>query len=193
MADNPQQTLRELRDLVVSYAKQETVDPIKGLGRYIGYGVGGAALIGTGVVFVAIGLLRALQTETGEHFTDTISPTSDNYSWVPYAIVAAAAHRRGRPRVDGERQTKEEPGVVSKADKLAKNAGDRDPDKKITRDDIEAKLRELRGDVDETVEEVRVPAIAIAVGVVVVTVVLAYWFGRRKGRKSRTVLEIRRI
>lgn len=88
MADNPQQTLRELRDLVVAYAKQETVDPIKGLGRYIAYGVGGAALIGTGVFFIAIGLLRALQTETGEHLTDSISLTSDNWSWVPYAIVA---------------------------------------------------------------------------------------------------------
>jgi hypothetical protein len=67
------------------------------------------------------------------------------------------------------------------------------PDKKITRDDIEAKLRELRGDVDEKVEVAKPPAIAIAVGVAVATVVVAYWLGRRRGRKRQTVLEIRRI
>jgi hypothetical protein len=64
---------------------------------------------------------------------------------------------------------------------------------KITRDDIEAKLRELRGDIDERVEEARTPAIAIAVGVAVVAVVAAYWLGRRRGRKRQTILEIRRI
>jgi hypothetical protein len=65
--------------------------------------------------------------------------------------------------------------------------------KKITRDDIESKLRELRGEVDEEVEAVKIPAIAIAVGAAVATVVVAYWFGRRRGRKRQTVLEIRRI
>jgi hypothetical protein len=67
------------------------------------------------------------------------------------------------------------------------------PGEKITRDDIEAKLRELRGEVDERVEDVKVPAIAIAVGVAVVTIVFAYWFGKRKGRKRQMVLEIKRI
>ena len=65
--------------------------------------------------------------------------------------------------------------------------------KKITRDDIESKLRELRGEVDQEVEAVKMPAIAIAVGAAVATVVIAYWFGRRRGRKRQTVLEIRRI
>jgi membrane protein DedA with SNARE-associated domain len=37
------------------------------------------------------------------------------------------------------------------------------------------------------------PAIAIAVGAAVATVVIAYWFGRRRGRKRQTVLEIRRM
>jgi hypothetical protein len=67
------------------------------------------------------------------------------------------------------------------------------PPEKVTRDDIEAKLRELRGEVDERVEEVRVPAIGIAVGAAVVTIVVAYWFGKRKGRKRQMVLEIKRI
>ena len=64
---------------------------------------------------------------------------------------------------------------------------------KITRDDIEAKLRELRGDIGERVETVKLPAIAIAVGAVVTTVVVAYWLGRRRGKRKQMVLEIRRI
>jgi hypothetical protein len=67
------------------------------------------------------------------------------------------------------------------------------PDGKITRDDIEAKLRELRGDVGERTEAAKVPAIAIAVGVAVVTIAAAYFLGRRKGKRRQTVLEIRRI
>ncbi len=67
------------------------------------------------------------------------------------------------------------------------------PPEKVTRDDIEAKLRELRGEVDDRVEEVKVPAIAIAVGVAVVTIAAAYWFGKRKGRKRQMVLEIKRV
>jgi hypothetical protein len=66
-------------------------------------------------------------------------------------------------------------------------------DRKITRDDIEAKLQELRGEVDQRAEAAKVPAIAIAVGVAVVTIAAAYFFGRRKGKRRQTVLEIRRI
>jgi hypothetical protein len=67
------------------------------------------------------------------------------------------------------------------------------PDRKITRDDIESKLQELRGEVDQRAEAAKVPAIAIAVGVAVVTIAAAYLLGRRRGKKRQTVLEIRRI
>jgi hypothetical protein len=67
------------------------------------------------------------------------------------------------------------------------------PDRKITRDDIEAKLQELRGEVDQRTEAAKVPAIAIAVGVVVLTIAAAYVLGRRRGKKRQTVFEIRRI
>lgn len=83
MADDPRDTVRELKELVVAYAKQETLDPLKGLGRYVGFGVAGALLLATGFVLLAIGGLRALQTETGTTFTG-------NWSWAPYGIVVAA-------------------------------------------------------------------------------------------------------
>jgi hypothetical protein len=80
VADNPQQTIRELKDLVIAYAKQETIDPIKGLGRYVGYGVGGAVLLGCGVFFLSMAVLRVLQTQTGDAFADW-------RSFLPYLIV----------------------------------------------------------------------------------------------------------
>jgi len=67
------------------------------------------------------------------------------------------------------------------------------PGQKITRDDIESKLRELQGEVGERTEAARVPAMAVVVGVVFVTIAAAYLLGRRKGRRRQTVLEIRRI
>jgi hypothetical protein len=59
----PKQQVDELRQLVVDYARQETVDPLKDLGKYIAWGLAGAILLGTGVVFVAIAVVRLLQTE----------------------------------------------------------------------------------------------------------------------------------
>lgn len=77
----PKETVEELKDLVVGYARQETVDPLKRLGRWVGFGIGGALLVGIGLVVMSVGGLRALQTETGSTFTGSLT-------WVPYAITA---------------------------------------------------------------------------------------------------------
>ena len=70
----------ELRDLVVTYVKQQTIVPLKQLGRYVGFGLLGSLLLGFGVVFLGLSGLRALQTETGSTFTG-------DWSWVPYVIM----------------------------------------------------------------------------------------------------------
>jgi hypothetical protein len=80
VADNPQETVRELRDLIVAYFKQETVDPIKNLGRYVALGLAGSLALGFGIIFVEVGLLRLIQDMTYPHLTG-------NWSWVPYFIV----------------------------------------------------------------------------------------------------------
>ena len=77
---SPQDQLRELKELLIAYFKQETIDPIKGLARYVGFGLLAALLMGMGVFFLAMGLLRALQTETGTALTG-------NWSWVPYLVT----------------------------------------------------------------------------------------------------------
>jgi hypothetical protein len=74
------QLITELRELVVTYVKQQTLVPLKALGRYVGFGLLGSLLFGFGVVFLALSGLRALQTETGSTFTG-------DWSWVPYVIM----------------------------------------------------------------------------------------------------------
>lgn len=65
--------------------------------------------------------------------------------------------------------------------------------RKISRDDIEAKFRELTGDVDEKAEAARSTAIAVGAVVAVAVVVGVFLFGRSRGRKKTTVVEVRRF
>jgi hypothetical protein len=63
----------------------------------------------------------------------------------------------------------------------------------ISRDDIESKLRELRGEVDETGDNVRQYAVVAGAVVAVAVVALAFAWGKRKGKKKTTVVEVRRV
>ncbi|MFZ0664948.1 MAG: hypothetical protein WAM97_04280 [Acidimicrobiales bacterium] len=65
--------------------------------------------------------------------------------------------------------------------------------KKITRDDIEAKLREVAGDVDTQVEAAKPKIIGGAVAVGLITILVVYLLGRRSGKKRSAVVEIRRL
>ena len=71
---------QELWQLVLGYAKQETLDPVKNLGRFLGFGLGGALLGSLGTVLLLLGGLRLLQTETGEAF-------DGNLTFIPYLLV----------------------------------------------------------------------------------------------------------
>ena len=65
--------------------------------------------------------------------------------------------------------------------------------KRITRADIEAKLRDMRGEVQQTAEAARTPILAIAGGVAAVVITVAFLLGKRRGRRKSTVVEIRRV
>lgn len=82
-------TVGELKELVVTYAKQETVDPLKRLGRYVGLGVGGSVALGLGVTFLLLALLRGLQQV--EIFQPDGPGDLGIWTWAPYAITVVAA------------------------------------------------------------------------------------------------------
>ncbi len=69
--------------LVIDYVKQETLDPLKGLGRFMLFGVAGSVALAIGLVILSVAFLRFLQAETGSTF-------AGNLSWAPYLICTAA-------------------------------------------------------------------------------------------------------
>jgi hypothetical protein len=81
-AKNPTGDARELVDLVIAYAKQETLEPLKGLGKNAAFGLGGAVFLGLGGLFCSIGALRAMQSET-DWFE------RHNLSYLPYFLTIA--------------------------------------------------------------------------------------------------------
>lgn len=83
-ADGLRQTGGDAVQIVIDYVKQETLVPLKGLGRYVGLGVLGSLSLCVGAILLLVSLLRLLQTETATTFTG-------NLSWLPYLIVSLLA------------------------------------------------------------------------------------------------------
>jgi hypothetical protein len=74
--------IAELKSLIIGYAKQETIDPLKTLGRYLGFGLAGSMSIGLGLSLLLLALLRGLQQ---------ISTLQDpTWNWVPYLATGVA-------------------------------------------------------------------------------------------------------
>lgn len=85
----PAEHVADLKELVVGYAKQETVDPLKNLGRYLGWGVGGSIAVGTGSLLLLLALLRGLQSI--ELFHRSLEVDGGTWSFVPYLATGVAA------------------------------------------------------------------------------------------------------
>jgi hypothetical protein len=66
--------------LTLEYLKQETLEPLKGLARFLLWGLVGSIAIAVGVLLLLVGVLRILQGETGTALTG-------HWSWVPYFSV----------------------------------------------------------------------------------------------------------
>ncbi|MDA8071052.1 MAG: hypothetical protein M0Z82_05480 [Actinomycetota bacterium] len=64
---------------------------------------------------------------------------------------------------------------------------------RITRRDIEEKIRSLTSEAAEEVATAKPTLIGSGVAVALVVVALAYLLGRRSGRKRSAVVEIRRL
>ncbi|MFC0081745.1 hypothetical protein ACFFRE_06255 [Aciditerrimonas ferrireducens] len=103
--------LSDLLRLVLDYLKQETVGPLRGLGRFVVFGVLGSVAVAAGAVLLLVAVLRVLQDETGTTF-------AGDRSWLPYVVVVvlalvglgvagwrvvAGVGRRQRGQAEGER------------------------------------------------------------------------------------------
>lgn len=78
-----QRDATELRDLLVRYLKEETLDPFKSIGRYLAFGMLGSLFVGFGAFLMLLGALRYLQWQFP--FLD------GSESWLPYLIVSLLA------------------------------------------------------------------------------------------------------
>jgi hypothetical protein len=78
--------VKDAARLTIDYVKQETIDPLKSLKRALTFGLGGAMLMGTGLVLILLGVLRGIQTLFGATNTGPMSGTN---TWIPYALGIA--------------------------------------------------------------------------------------------------------
>jgi hypothetical protein len=67
------------------------------------------------------------------------------------------------------------------------------PQAKVSRDDIEAKLREIQGEVDETAESAKGMAVAAGAAIAVGLIVVVFLLVKRRGKRKTTIVEVRRF
>ncbi len=78
-----QRDLDEIKQLALRYIKEETIKPLKDLGRFVAWGALGSLLVGFGYLFLLFGALRFLQEQ--------FKVLDGTLSWIPYLIVVALA------------------------------------------------------------------------------------------------------
>ncbi len=78
-----QRDFQEIRTLFFRYLKEETLDPLKQLGRFVLFGILGSIFVALGAVLLLFGALRFLQ--------DQFRVLDGSLSWLPYVVVAVLA------------------------------------------------------------------------------------------------------
>ncbi len=78
-----QRDVDELKRIAIRYVKEETVQPLKDLWRFVLWGALGSVFVGFGSVLLLFGALRYLQWQ--------FPVFHGSLSWLPYVIVAALA------------------------------------------------------------------------------------------------------
>ena len=73
-------SLGEVFEFVKTYAKQETVGPLKGAGRWLAFGAAAAFAMGLGLMLILLGVLRLVQTEVDRLATGSLS-------WAAYGVT----------------------------------------------------------------------------------------------------------
>ncbi len=106
-----QQILQELWELLKAYAKQETIGPLKNLGRQVGYGIVGSMSFSLGILLLALGLMRWLQTHVQFTMDHTYLPYAAGSIFI--AAVCFYAYRKARGSVAPSTSKATAPALVS--------------------------------------------------------------------------------
>jgi cytochrome c biogenesis protein CcdA len=77
---NDEASLGDVIEFVKAYAKQETLGPLKGVGRWLAFGAAAAFVMGLGLMIMLLGVLRLVQTEWDR-------AASGSLSWLAYLIT----------------------------------------------------------------------------------------------------------
>jgi hypothetical protein len=80
-----QETATELWELLKGYAQQETVQPLKNLGKRIGFGIAGSVLFSLGWFLMTLGAMRLLQT----HSVPFVGDWFMVHNWAVYFVGLA--------------------------------------------------------------------------------------------------------
>ena len=78
-----QRDFDEIRSIAVRYIKDETLQPVKDLGRFAAFGALGSLFVGFGTVLILLGALRYLQWQ--------FRVLDGSLSWIPYLVVVILA------------------------------------------------------------------------------------------------------
>jgi hypothetical protein len=87
--------LNDVWGLVVGYTKQEVQSPLRGLGRFMGFGFLGLTLNALGVMFAVLAILRVFQTES-DRFNAYLSFVPYLTAFVVCLLVLFVAYRSAR-------------------------------------------------------------------------------------------------
>jgi flagellar biosynthesis protein FliQ len=78
-----QRDLDEIKKLALRYIKEETIQPLKDMGRFVVWGALGSLLVGFGYFLLLFGALRFLQEQ--------FKVLDGTLSWIPYLVVVVLA------------------------------------------------------------------------------------------------------
>jgi hypothetical protein len=158
-ASNDKNDFGEIVDLVKTYAKQETVGPLRSAGRYLAYGLSGAS--------ACCGSCRPRPTCS----TTAGRSSRTSSSW-------SSARRSLRCSSAGSRRTPSMPEPTAE---------------RVTPEQIEARLRGLKDQLEERTSSAKQTAMPFAIGGGLLLLFIVYLLGKRVGKRKSTVVEIRRI
>ena len=90
--------VNDIVESVKAYARQETIDPLKGAGRWVAVGSIGALCLGLAMVFLALAVLRMSQDLGGSALDGAWSFSHYLITFVVVAALVAASFSRIKQR-----------------------------------------------------------------------------------------------